>query len=183
MQPFSCTFKKWVEQLSQSSWGPDSLLSEVKPATWIIPQVLLEAVYTATSLPADSNSGSPHQQANTDYPQVLLEAVYTATSLPADSNSNWLHIPASQLMQFMPSASLLMPHMELSSLPPLFPRQWCSADTESGLLRRQPRDIKGSLFKAWSRSEYTRLGCFTYTSGILPCWFIQLHFFLNCLPT
>ena len=49
------------------------------------------------------------------------------------------------------------------------------------LLRTQ--SLKGSPFKAWSRSVYSHT-CYAYCQGFLPClflpfWSIHLHFFQN----
>ena len=61
--------------------------------------------------------------------------------------------------------------------------QWGAADTEIKVPSDENTELKGSLFKAWSRSVYSHT-CYAYCQGVLPCLFlpfrsIHLHFFKN----
>ena len=61
--------------------------------------------------------------------------------------------------------------------------QWATADAEIRDPSFENPELKGSPFKAWSRSEYSH-AFFTYCQGFLPYLFlpfrsIHLHFFQN----
>ena len=56
-----------------------------------------------------------------------------------------------------------------------------AADAEIKVVSGENTELKGSLFKAWSRSVRSHT-CYTYCQGVLPCLFlpfqtIHLHFF------
>ena len=58
-----------------------------------------------------------------------------------------------------------------------------AADAEIKVPSDENRELKGSPFKAWSRSVYSHT-CYAYCQGFLPCLFlpfrsIHLHFFQN----
>ena len=61
--------------------------------------------------------------------------------------------------------------------------QWGAADAEIKVPSDENTELKGSPFKAWSRSVYSHT-CYAYCQGFLPRLFlpfrsIHLHFFQN----
>ena len=68
-------------------------------------------------------------------------------------------------------------HSQLTSDSP----QWGAEDAEIKVPSGENTELKRSPFKAWSRSEYSRI-CYAYCQGFLVCLFlpfrsIHLHFF------
>ena len=63
----------------------------------------------------------------------------------------------------------------------LFTPQRGAADAEIKVPSSETKELKRSLFKAWSRSVYSRT-CYAYCQGFLPCLFLPFrsihpHFF------
>ena len=69
-------------------------------------------------------------------------------------------------------------HFPCSQKPP----QWEATDAEIKVPSDENTELKGSPFKAGSRSVYCH-ACYTYCQGVLPCFLsfqsIHLHFFQN----
>ena len=62
-------------------------------------------------------------------------------------------------------------------------QQWGAADAEIKVPSVKSTELKGSPFKAWSRSVYSHT-CYAYCKWFFPClfltfWSIHLHFFQN----
>ena len=59
-------------------------------------------------------------------------------------------------------------HISLRKSPSALTPQWRAADAEIEVLPDENTDLKGSLFKAWSRSVFCH-ACYAYRQGFLPC--------------
>ena len=105
-------------------------------------------------------------------------------SLPPHKLSMWPSCSTALTGEYQQSDKHNLLHLILAdvSCHPCIP-QWGAADAEIKVPSVEKTELKGSPFKAWSRSAYSHT-CYTYCQGFLFCLFIHfrsihLHFFQN----